>query len=93
MGPDTVLCWVPVPDMFRTKLVTKVKPNINSVDVHPQLSNNGHPVDGALVGVGSVCSEYTSLGLGRVWNMCSELDRISSGSLAKHGWSIIQGDT
>jgi len=31
-------------------MVTKVKPNINSVEVHPQLSNNGHPVDGALVG-------------------------------------------
>jgi hypothetical protein len=27
-----------------------VKPNINSVELHPQLSNNGHPVDGALVG-------------------------------------------
>jgi hypothetical protein len=26
--------------------VTKVKPKINSVEVHPQLSNNGHPVDG-----------------------------------------------
>jgi hypothetical protein len=35
---------------FPTELVTKVKPNINSVEVHPQLSNNGHPVDGALVG-------------------------------------------
>jgi len=35
-------------------LVTKVKPNINSVDVHPQLSNNGHPVDGALVGACSL---------------------------------------
>jgi hypothetical protein len=23
-----------------------VKPNINSVEVHPQLSNNVHPVDG-----------------------------------------------
>jgi hypothetical protein len=31
-------------------LVTKVKPKINSVEVHPQLSNNGHPVNGALVG-------------------------------------------
>jgi hypothetical protein len=31
-----------------------VKPNINSVEVHPQLSNNiEHPVDGALVGAGS----------------------------------------
>jgi hypothetical protein len=29
-----------------------VKTNINSVEVHPQLSNNGHPVDGALVGAG-----------------------------------------
>jgi hypothetical protein len=26
-----------------------VKPNINSVEVHPQLNTNGHPVDGALV--------------------------------------------
>ncbi len=36
-----------------TELVTKVKPNINSVEVHAQLSNNRHPVDGALVGGGS----------------------------------------
>jgi len=27
-----------------------VKLNINSVEVHPQLSYNGHPVDGVLVG-------------------------------------------
>jgi hypothetical protein len=31
-----------------------VKPNINSVEVHPELSNNGHPVDAALVLVGSL---------------------------------------
>ncbi len=31
-----------------------MKPNINSVEVHPQLSNNSHPVDGALVGAGSL---------------------------------------
>jgi hypothetical protein len=31
-------------------MVAKVKPKINSVEVHPQLSNNGHPVDGALMG-------------------------------------------
>jgi hypothetical protein len=31
-----------------------VKPNITSVEVHPQLSNNRHPVDGALVGASSV---------------------------------------
>jgi len=30
-----------------------VIPNINSVEVHPQVSNNGHPVDDALVGAGS----------------------------------------
>jgi hypothetical protein len=29
-----------------------VKPNINS-EVHPQLSDNRHPVDGVLVGAGS----------------------------------------
>jgi len=31
-----------------------MKPNINSVELHPQLSNNGYPVDGALVGAGSL---------------------------------------
>ncbi len=41
-------------DAFLIELVTKVKPNINLVEVHPQLSNNMHPVDGALVHVGSL---------------------------------------
>jgi hypothetical protein len=40
---------------FFTKWVSKVKPDINSVEVHLQLSHNGHPVDGALVGAGSGC--------------------------------------
>ncbi len=31
-----------------------MKPNINSVEVHPQLSNNEHPVDVALVGASSL---------------------------------------
>jgi hypothetical protein len=31
---------------------TKVKPNINLFEVHPQLSNTRHPVDGVLVGAG-----------------------------------------
>jgi hypothetical protein len=35
-------------------LVTNVKPNRNSVEVHPQQSNKGHPVDGALLGAGSL---------------------------------------
>jgi len=30
------------------------KPYTNSVEVHPQLGNNRHPVDGVLVGAGSV---------------------------------------
>jgi hypothetical protein len=36
-----------------------VKSNINSVEVHPQLSNNSHPVDGALVGAGSLWPSTT----------------------------------
>jgi hypothetical protein len=39
-----------------------VKSNINSVEVHPQLNNNGHPVDGAVVGAGSLpayCRTFT----------------------------------
>jgi hypothetical protein len=31
-----------------------VKPDTNLVEIHPQLSHNGHPVDGALVGAGSL---------------------------------------
>jgi hypothetical protein len=30
----------------------KVKPSINSVELHPQLSDNGHRVDDVLVGAG-----------------------------------------
>jgi hypothetical protein len=39
-----------------------VKPDIiNSVEVHPQLSHNGHhPVDGSLVGAGSLYPERTT---------------------------------
>jgi hypothetical protein len=35
-------------------MITKVKRNINSVEVHPQLSNDGHPLDGALVRAGAL---------------------------------------
>jgi hypothetical protein len=31
-----------------------VKPEINSVELHPQLSNKGYPVDDTLVDVGSL---------------------------------------
>jgi len=33
-----------------------MKPFIDSVEVHPQLSYNGHPVDSALVGANSTSS-------------------------------------
>jgi len=42
-------------------LVTKVKPNINSVKVHPQLSYNEHLVDGLLVGDGSLWPHMCAL--------------------------------
>jgi hypothetical protein len=34
--------------------VIKMKPGSNSVEDHPQLSHNRHPVDGVLVGAGSL---------------------------------------
>ncbi len=37
-----------------------MKPNINSVEVHPQLSNNKHPVDGVLVGADVLEMVYPS---------------------------------
>jgi hypothetical protein len=42
-------------DLFPPELVPNLKPNMNSVEVHPQLSNNEHPVDdGVRVGAGSL---------------------------------------
>jgi hypothetical protein len=51
--------------MSKIHTLHKMKPKINSIEVHPQLSNNGHPVDGALVGAGSLwpqirCSSSTN---------------------------------
>jgi hypothetical protein len=40
-------------DLLLIEWVTKMKPGSNLVEDHPQLSHNGHPVDGALVGAGS----------------------------------------
>jgi hypothetical protein len=37
-----------------------VKPNVNLVEVHPQLRKNGHPVDGARVGAGSLWQVITN---------------------------------
>jgi hypothetical protein len=36
-------------DLLLIEWVTKMKPGSNSVEDHPQLSHNRHPVDGALV--------------------------------------------
>jgi hypothetical protein len=42
-------------DLLVIEQVTKMKPgSSNSVEDHPQLSHNRHPVDGALVGAGSL---------------------------------------
>jgi hypothetical protein len=41
------LTYLYIWDLFLTELISKVKPNINSLQVNPQLSNKGHPVDGA----------------------------------------------
>ncbi len=39
---------------------------MNSVEVHPQLSSNGHPVDGALVGV----AHWRYLRRSRLFGVC-----------------------
>jgi len=41
-------------DLLLIDWVTKMKPGSNPVEDHPQLSHNRHPVDGALVGAGSL---------------------------------------
>jgi hypothetical protein len=43
------LTYLPIWVLFPTELLIKVKPNINSDEVHPELSTIGHPVDGGLV--------------------------------------------
>ncbi len=40
-------------------MVTKVEPNINSVEIHPQVNNMNNPVDAALVGAGSLWPWFT----------------------------------
>jgi len=49
------LTYLPIYEtLFCIELVTKVKPNINSVEVYPQPSNNMRLVDGVMVGSGSL---------------------------------------
>ncbi len=47
--------------IFLHNWLPRVKPKINSVEVHPQLRNIGHPVDGLLVGAGSLWLEWGRL--------------------------------
>ncbi len=49
-----IINYFPTYLCMQNLLVIKVKPNINSLEVHPQLSNNGHPMDGMLAGVNSL---------------------------------------
>jgi hypothetical protein len=41
-------------DLLLIEWLTKMKLGNNPVEAHPQLSHNRHPVDGALVGAGSL---------------------------------------
>ncbi len=41
-------------DLLLIEWVTKMKLDSNLVEAHPQLNHNIHPVDGALVGDGSL---------------------------------------
>jgi len=60
-------------------MVTKVKWNINSVKVHPQLSNNRHPVDGVLVGAGSLW-----LWMGQDFSVVSGTNKLQCSLLLKN---------
>jgi hypothetical protein len=51
-------------DLLLIEWVTKMKPGSNSVEDHPQLSHSRHPVDGALVGAGSLWPENEELKTG-----------------------------
>ncbi len=53
-----------------------MQPNINSVEVHPQLSNNGHPVDGVPVGASSLWEMVYGCGWGI--NFATILDAVGN---------------
>jgi hypothetical protein len=66
---------LPIYETYITaELVTKVKPNINSVEVHPRLSYKGHPEDGVLVGACSLWPQGLRRELGlKLANTCCNL--------------------
>jgi hypothetical protein len=47
-------------DLLLIEWVTKMKPGSNSVEDHPQPSHNRHPVDGALLGAGSLWPKFVA---------------------------------
>ncbi len=49
--------------------VTKMRPGSNSIEDHPQLTHNGHPVDGALVGAGLMWSRGDCITLFKTSNL------------------------
>jgi hypothetical protein len=64
--PSTYPIFLPIylylQDLLLTELVMLMKPNINSVKVHPQLiNNNTHPVYSVLVGASSFVAPYLAL--------------------------------
>jgi hypothetical protein len=54
--PSFSYLWAYIQDTLLALWVTMVKPDINSVEIHPQWCHNRHPVDRALVDTGSVWS-------------------------------------
>ncbi len=56
--PSTYPIFLPIylylQDLLLTELVMLMKPNINSVKIHPQLIYNTHPVYSAVVGASSL---------------------------------------
>jgi hypothetical protein len=47
--------WTHLETYFLQNWLPRWNQIINAVEVHLQLSNNGHPVDGVVVGAGSLC--------------------------------------
>jgi hypothetical protein len=64
-------------DLILIERVTKMKAGSNSVEDHPQLSHNRHPVDGALVGAGSLWPRFSYFG---TWSQCLRVTTCSQKS-------------
>jgi hypothetical protein len=71
-----------------------MKPDINSVEVHPQLSHNGHPMDGVLVGTANFMPhEWISW---ETSTICSAINKIKGsfqGSVTSPQEQFLTGNT